>query len=327
MVSVIISVYNAEDYIERCIKSIQNQTYSELEIIAVDDGSTDSSRQICEEMAHFDKRIVVLHKENGGNASARNMGIDFAHGEYLAFVDSDDYIENNMYEEMLKIMKDPRITIVNCGYIVTSVEGKDTVAIASKTGIFSKEEALEDFFARKRNFNVLGCTKLIRKELFEKGMRFNNNVIHEDTEAMPRFINATDHVYVMDRAFYHWIKRENSISNWKKFSMREYRILDVLTEYEKMCKENYPELLPQFYQYRLYTTYEMYLKLVSCVNKKEYWRQAVKLRRQIFFGVLKCTKLNGISKKYDDREIMLKAILGIHLFEKLLRLKKMQRLI
>lgn len=321
MISVIISVYNVADYIERCIKSIQNQTYSELEIIAVDDGSTDESRKICEEMALFDKRIVVLHKENGGNASARNMGIDYAHGEYLAFVDSDDYIENNMYEEMLKIMKDPRITIVNCGYIMTNVSGKDTITIASKPGIYSREDAMGDFFARRRNFNVLGCTKLIRKELFEKGIRFNNNVIHEDTEAMPRFINATDHVYVMDKAFYHWIKRENSISNLKSFSMREYHILDALKEYERMCRENYPDLLAQFYQYKLYTTYEMYLKLVSCVNSKEYWRQAIKLRCQIFLGVLKCAKWSEISKKYDDREIMLKAILGVRLFDVILRFK------
>lgn len=247
MISVIISVYNVEDYIERCIKSIQNQTYSELEIIAVDDGSTDASGKILEKMALLDKRIIVLHKENGGNASARNMGIDYSHGEYLAFVDSDDYIEKNMYEEMMKKMEDSRITIVCCGYILTNVDGKDTIAIASKTGIYSRKDALEDFFARRRNFNVLGCTKLIRKELFEKGVRFNNHVIHEDTEAMPRFIHAADHVYVMDEAFYHWIKRENSISNLKNFSMREYHILDALREYEEMCKENYPDLLPLFY--------------------------------------------------------------------------------
>lgn len=315
MISVIISVYNAEEYIEKCIKSIQNQTCSELEIIAVDDGSTDHSREICERMALRDKRIVVLHKENGGNASARNAGIDYAHGEYIAFVDSDDYIESNMYEEMLKVMDNPRITIVNSGLIVTNVKGQDKVAVAKNAGLYSREEALKDFFARKGNFTPTACTKLIRRELFEKGLRFNNNVIHEDTEAMPRFINAADQVYIMDRPFYHYIKRENSASTSKNFSMRGYHILDAMKEYEMMCKENYPDILPQFYHYRLYTTYEMYMNLECCVDYKKYRKQAAKLRCQIITGTLKCAKWKEIRKEHPAWKMMLQAVLGVHLVD------------
>ncbi len=322
MISVIISVYNAADYIERCIKSIQNQTYSELEIIAVDDGSTDSSRKICEEMAQYDKRIVVLHKENGGNASARNVGIDYAHGEYLTFVDSDDYIESNMYEEMLKVMRNSQLTIVNSGLIVTNIYGQDTVAIASNPGVYSREDALKDFFVRKGNFTATACTKLIRKELFEKGLRFNNNVIHEDTEAMPRFINAADYVYVMDRAFYHYIKRENSASTSSFFSLRGYHILDTLKEYEKLCRENYPNILPQFHQYKLYTTYEMYMNLEKCCDYKKYKKQAAKLRFQIILGVLKNFRRKGMERKYSDWGMMLQAVLGFHLFETIIRFQK-----
>lgn len=317
MISVIISVYNAANYIEKCIKSIQDQTYSELEIIAVDDGSTDLSGEICEKMALQDERIVVLHKENGGNASARNAGIDYAHGEFIAFVDSDDYIENNMYEEMLKWMENPQITIVSSGMIVRNIAGQDVISIASNPGIYGREKAMEDFFARRGNFTATACTKLIRRELFANGLRFNNDVIHEDTEAMPRFINEADHVYIMDRPFYHYIKRENSASTSRKFSMRGYHILDAMEEYEMMCKENYPDILPQFYHYRLYTTYEMYINLENCVDYKKYKKQAAKLRCQIIMDILKCSKWKEIHKRYSSVQMMSQAILGMHVVNKI----------
>lgn len=317
MISVIISVYNAEKYIEKCIKSIQDQTYSELEIIAVDDGSTDLSGKICEKMALQDKRIVVLHKKNGGNASARNAGIDYAHGEFITFVDSDDYIENNMYEEMLKVMENPRITIVSSGMIVRNIAGQDIVSITSKPGIYSRKEAMEDFFARRGNFTPTACTKLIRRELFAKGLRFNNNVIHEDTEAMPRFIHEADLLYVMDRPFYHYIKRENSASTSRNFSMRGYRILEAMEEYEIMCKENYSDILPWFYHYRLYTTYEMYMNLENSNDYKNYKKQAIKLRCQTIRGILKCSKWKEIPKRYSSNQMMLHAVLGMRLVDKI----------
>ena len=104
MISIIISVYNIASYIERCVYSILEQTYSNLEVILVDDGSTDESGRICDELRKLDNRIVVVHKTNGGNASARNAGIDVAKGEYITFVDGDDYVEKNAYEEMLAEM-------------------------------------------------------------------------------------------------------------------------------------------------------------------------------------------------------------------------------
>ena len=101
LISVIVPVYNVEDYLDRCIESIINQTYKNLEIILVDDGSTDSSGKKCDEYALRDGRIKVFHKENGGVSSARNMGLDIATGDYIGFVDSDDLLEHNMYEMLL----------------------------------------------------------------------------------------------------------------------------------------------------------------------------------------------------------------------------------
>lgn len=211
MISIIISVYNAASHIRQCMDSIRSQSYSDLEIIAVDDGSTDGSGAICEDLAKQDKRIVIIHKKNGGNASARNVGIDAARGEFLAFVDADDYIESNMYETMLAEMNDPSISIVCCGIIVTSIEGTNTVQVSKEKRKFSKEEALFDFFSRRGNVKPTACNKLYRSTIFRNGLRFNSNVIHEDTEAMPRFLDAAESVVVIEQAFYHYIKHKNSV--------------------------------------------------------------------------------------------------------------------
>ena len=166
------------------------------------------------------------------------------------------------------------------------------------------------------------CNKLYRNTIFKNGLRFNNDVIHEDTEAMPRFWDAAENVMVIDKAFYHYIKHKNSASTSKRFSLRGYHILDSMKEYERLCRRNYHNLLPQFYQYKLYTTYEMYKNLVNCLDSKIYRRQAVKLRCQIFLGILKCAKWREVSRKYDDKEIMLCAVFGVHLFDAILRLKQ-----
>ena len=115
-ISVIVSIYNIEKYIQRAVESICAQTYSNLEIILVDDGSTDSSGRICDEYAKKDNRIRVIHKKNGGLSSARNEGIKAATGEYIAFVDGDDWVDKSMYEDMLKAMYTYDADIAICNY-------------------------------------------------------------------------------------------------------------------------------------------------------------------------------------------------------------------
>ena len=118
-ISVIVPVYRVEEFLDKCIKSIVNQTYHNLQIILVDDGSPDFCGEICENWAKVDDRIIVIHKENGGLSDARNAGLAIATGDYIAFVDSDDWIEPRMYEVMLSIIKKERADIVACGFIDT----------------------------------------------------------------------------------------------------------------------------------------------------------------------------------------------------------------
>lgn len=315
MISIIISVYNIAAYIERCVYSILEQTYTDLEVILVDDGSADESGRICDKLGKLDNRIVVVHKENGGNASARNAGIDAARGEYITFVDGDDYVEKNTYEEMLAEMNGSDCSIVCCGMIVTDVNGKDTIQVREERKVYSKEEALLDFFAREGNIKPSACNKVFRRDLFDRGIRFNNDVIHEDTEAMPRFLNAAEKVVVMNKAFYHYVKRKNSARTSRYFNIRGYHILDSMREYENMCKTKYPDILSCFYYYELITTYEMLLDLTTCVDCKKFIIQELTLRGRILKGIIKCVKFKEIRQKYISQiKIMLvKAVLGIHI--------------
>ena len=148
LISVIVPVYNVEKYLEKCIDSICNQTYRNLEIILVNDGSTDKSGILCDKFKIKDSRIIVIHKENGGLSDARNAGIDIANGEVLGFVDSDDYIMPEMYEKMLNIMYANDLDIVQCGYkkVYENYDNINDIFI-NKTDIkiFNRNEAFEHF--------------------------------------------------------------------------------------------------------------------------------------------------------------------------------------
>lgn len=317
MISVIISVYNAAPYIERCINSILCQTYTDLEVIAVDDGSTDDSGAICERLAQSDERIVVIHKENGGTASARNAGIDAAKGDFLSFIDADDYIESNMYEEMLAEMSDKSISIVCCGVIVTELNGNEHIQVRKEKKIFSKEEALYDFFVRKGNVHPSVWNKLYRRDLFDKGPRFKVSIIHEDTEIIPRFLDASEYVLVMNKAFYHYIKRENSKTTSKFFNLKGYRMLDSMKEYEEMCKKKYPSILPYFCYFEMVTTQGMLKNLSGCVDARQYIRQEISLRCRMIKAVFKCMRWKSIRKEYaaQIKIVLIEAVLGVRLTE------------
>lgn len=285
MISVIISIYNVAPYIQKCIESIQNQTYYDLEIIAVDDGSTDESGQLCEKMAALDQRIRVIHKSNGGNSSARNAGIDAARGDFLAFVDGDDYVEANMYEILLKEMDNSKVTIVAGGIITTTLEGKDIVTVSKESKYFTKEEALLDLFDGRGTILPTACNKLYRRELFAN-YRFDNDIIHEDTGLMPALFDACNGVMVCNKALYHYIKRKNSASTSRLYNLRSYRFMNTVWGYRSMCKEKYPELLCYYAKYEINTTYEMLVNLAGCSNWRDFKRQERYLRRKLLILIL-----------------------------------------
>lgn len=182
LISIIIPVYNVQDYLDECIKSIINQTYKHLEIILVDDGSPDKCPEICDIWEKKDGRIKVIHKSNGGLSSARNAGLEIAHGEYISFVDSDDFLPNNAIEILYsRICQDNKIGIVS-GQIYRYKD--NSVSIFNKSWEITEEECLstQDFFLKTMNMTISHTVwnKLYRKDLLSD-IRFRNGRNNEDT--------------------------------------------------------------------------------------------------------------------------------------------------
>lgn len=234
LISVVVPVYNVEKYLTKCIQSIRNQTHHDLEIILVDDGSTDCSGGICDDFQKKDVRIKVIHKENGGLSDARNAGIDAAKGEYIAFVDSDDFIHPEMYTTMLRIMEGDKADIAVCGiknvpeteeidYNLTVPGQSDKVF----TGLDMQYMYFEENFAMTA---VVAWNKLYKKELFHQ-VRYPKGKIHEDEYTTYRLTYPCKRISYIDTPFYYYVMRSTSIMgvfNEKRF--------DLLTSYiERMA--------------------------------------------------------------------------------------------
>ena len=214
LISVIVPAYNLENYIEKCIDSIQRQTYPEIEIIVVDDGSSDRTGDICESRASSDRRIRVFHETNGGPSLARNTGIDRSEGEYLLFVDGDDYIAPNMLETMLGRIIYDNSDLAMCG--VTRVNSDDTVCrkVLIPDDLITGYHALE--MAYHRDNGVLSCSmivnKLYKKELF-RSIRFPVGKFHEDEATVYKILDRCAWVSTISGAFYYYLNRDNSTMN------------------------------------------------------------------------------------------------------------------
>ena len=165
LVSVIIPAYNIEKYISRCLDSIIAQTYNNLEIIVVDDGSKDQTAEILDDYQKRDSRIIVIHKENGGVSSARNQGLDIAKGDYIGFVDGDDLIKPNMYEVLVKLLEEENADIAHCGYQMVFPDRVDYYYNTGRRKIQTTQEGLKDLLSGKMIEPAL-YNKLYRKQLF-----------------------------------------------------------------------------------------------------------------------------------------------------------------
>lgn len=218
MISIIVPVYNTSDYLEVCLKSISAQTYKDIEIIVVDDGSTDNSLEVCNEWANKDSRIKVIHQENGGSSVARNRGIEEAAGEYLMFVDSDDFVSHDyvkkLYEELVKNGTD----ISFCNYRYVNVEGEETdnnnYTVYERNDVFDGTDTLRLFENRayKTFFDVM-WNKIYKSELFE-GVRFPEGVsVVEDIAVLPILYHKANRVSVISDKLYNYRFRENSLSH------------------------------------------------------------------------------------------------------------------
>lgn len=209
LISIIVPVYKVEKYLNRCVDSILNQTYRNLEIILVDDGSPDRCGEICDEYSRLDDRVKVIHKENGGLSDARNAGIHIAQGEFFSFVDSDDWVHQEYIERMHELLKISKADISVCNFLRTSKEEEKTEIIKTELHEFSNLEGLKHLSGRFYVQLVVAWGKLYHRELF-KEIRFPFGKIHEDEFTTYKLIyEAKKIVLTTEQLLYYWQRKDS----------------------------------------------------------------------------------------------------------------------
>lgn len=261
-VSIIVPFYNVENYIEKCLQSLVNQTLEDIEILLVNDGSQDSSETIAKQLVEkYPNKIIYLEKENGGLSDARNYAIPYAKGEYIAFLDSDDYVETNMYEEMYHKAKQEDLDYVECDFLW---EYPDKT-LESKGKQYSNKK---EMFLYTR---VVAWNKLIKREIVQNNhLEFPKGYRYEDVEFFYKLLPFIHHYGIVQKPFIHYVQRENSISNVQNTRTKE--MIDVLGHVITYYKTNnlfeeYKEEIE--YTYARYILCSSMLRMVMIEDKKE----------------------------------------------------------
>ena len=261
-VSIIVPFYNVENYIEKCLQSLVNQTLEDIEILLVNDGSQDSSKTIAKQFVEkYPNKIIYLEKENGGLSDARNYAIPYAKGEYIAFLDSDDYVETNMYEEMYHKAKQEDLDYVECDFLW---EYPDKT-LESKGKQYSNKK---EMFIHTR---VVAWNKLIKREIVQDNhLEFPKGYRYEDVEFFYKLLPFIHHYGIVQKSFIHYVQRENSISNVQNTRTKE--IIDVLEHVIEYYKTNnlfdeYKEEME--YTYARYILCSSMLRMVMIEDKKK----------------------------------------------------------
>ena len=238
-ISVIVPVYNVEQYLERCVDSIINQTYTNLEIILVNDGSTDNSGKLCDELAKKDERIRVIHKENGGLSDARNRGIDESESDLVGFIDSDDYIDSDMYEVLLKNLNDTDADLSMCALYDVYNNTPEAQVTNKGTWKLSSEQAIKMVMEAKI-LSVTAVNKLYRKSLFTD-LKFEVGKIAEDAFIMIKLLDKCEKIVATNEKKYYYVHRENSITT-QKFSTKFLNVIEAYEQNSNIILEKYPKL-------------------------------------------------------------------------------------
>lgn len=212
LVSVIVPVYKVEKYLEKCVGSIINQTYKNLEIILVDDGSPDSCPKMCDLYAKEDKRVKVIHKQNGGLSDARNAGLDIMTGNFVCFVDSDDWVKKNYVEEMLNIQQKTNADVVACGINLVNEESGSVSEFkcSKKIVTYEYDKILNNYFKKDEIISGVAWNKLYKKEIF-KNLRYPKGRIYEDNAIILQILYRCKKIVIIPNMLYNYLKRENSI--------------------------------------------------------------------------------------------------------------------
>lgn len=322
MISVIVPVYNTKEYLERCVNSLLMQTYSDMEIILVDDGSTDGSGELCDGFADREQRIRVFHKENGGSSSARNLGLDNAKGDYIGFVDSDDYVDADMYERLYAAIREHHVNAAQIGRDEIDPDGRilpDICIPPEKDECIVPEKFMEELLMHRGDCSF--CTKLIKREMFfgenefsqesplppgshfSPENRFPLGVLNEDFHLLIQMLDRIGPIMSLPGHAYHVFYRLGSNSrkeSRENFSRVFADCVDNADLAAEIVRREYPGLEVMAFRFGIFQRleYMLHIPIAQMNRENEMYRDIVRYLRRNWLRSMRNPLLTKKNKVY-----------------------------
>ncbi|MBL7966763.1 MAG: glycosyltransferase [Prolixibacteraceae bacterium] len=296
LISIVVPIFKVEMYLKRCIESILNQTYANLELILVDDGSPDNCGQICDFYAERDNRIKVIHKPNGGLSDARNAGINIANGDFIGFVDSDDFVHPDMFQSLYNLIEKHGADVAQCSFQrVVDDELKDPGS-DNQIKVLTNVDALDMMYTSFRVDYVVAWNKLYRKQLFDE-IRYPKSKIHEDEFTTYKLLFLAEKVVVTNKKYYYYFQSPNSIIR-STFSEKKLHYAEAMESRiaffeEKQLERFYTKTILGYAQWLLLFTYRNRQELKKLPETKSYLTERyakIKTRINVDSGISKRSK-------------------------------------
>lgn len=303
LISIIIPIYNIMDCLEKCVDSCINQTYKNIEILMVDDGSTDGTAALCDKLQEKDARIRVFHKENGGSSSARNLGIENAKGEYLGFVDSDDFISPTMYEDLLNAVLEHEVPVAQVSRDEIDDKGNklpDVCTPPEKAFLCSSDEFMKELLMHRGDCSF--CTKLIKRDLFAD-KRFPIGKLNEDFYLLLQMLKEIDGVYILPAQHYHVFYRIGSNTRKKDKNDFSRVFMDIVENADvasEIVDKHYPNLKEVCIRFGLFQRldYMLHIPTVQMKSDNEFYVNVKKYLRKHWKDTLFNSYLTKKNKIY-----------------------------
>ena len=302
MISIIVPVYQVEPYLNRCVRSLLEQTYTDVEIILVDDGSPDGCPTLCDAWAGKDARVI--HKPNGGLSDARNAGLTVARGEEIAFVDSDDWVDPDMLERLYNQMEETGADLAACGVTWEYPGGRSEVPHPLEDRLYTGRRAIMRAYIQTCMVRTTVWNKLYRRAVVDK-LFFPAGKTNEDEFFTYRVLDRTDRVSVLSAPMYHYRQRQDSIMG--VYSLRRLDILEAMEGRLSFLEEKYPELLPQERRNQLAACLYHYRQLIDQPEVDPEGEGRRRVRQYVRRVGLKLTDLRGCSAGNAARVLAIRA--------------------
>lgn len=301
LISVIVPIYNIESYIEKCIESIVNQDYRNIEIILVDDGSTDTSGMICDKYEKIDSRIKVLHKKNGGLSDARNFGMKNANGKYLIFIDGDDYVKENFISRLYHNLCFYKADISVCAFSYIFEDGrveKYNVKEKDKIRVFNPKQALECMLDSNFSFKQCAWNKLYKKELFQN-TQYPFGMLYEDLGTTYKLIVDSKKIVYDSTSLYYYVQRNTSITKTYRYNEKEKNRILMVNEMTEFIDDKFKNIKNRTNYFRA-TQYLAVINVMFMAGEKDlqFINESKKVIKKNLLNVLKYGNIKQIMQFY-----------------------------